>query len=92
MTSTTGSTHRSDAQIFTAARQALDNNPAVPATVRIHVEAGTLVLTGSVRTPSERIQAADTVRDVDGVRDIVNGIFVGDMPDAGFEPPDLAGS
>ena len=92
MTSTTHSPHRSDAHLFAAVRHALDVNPAVPATVRIHVDAGTVVLTGNVRAPFERIEAAETVRRIEGVLGVVNDIVVVDVPNAGFEPPDPAGS
>jgi len=83
-------THRSDADVFAAARRALDENPAIPTAVRIHVNAGVVTLTGSVRVPGERLAAEETVRRVEGVRRVVNDIFVGSVPSAGFEPPDLA--
>jgi osmotically-inducible protein OsmY len=81
-------THRSDADVFAAARRVLDENPAIPAAVRVHVNAGIVTLTGSVRVPAERLAAEETVRRVEGVRRVVNDIFVGEVPSAGLEPPD----
>lgn len=81
--------HRPDAEIFAEARHALDERPAVPASVRIHVDEGVMTLTGSVRLSSERSEAQDTVRSVPGVRRLVNEIVVARIPSAeGFEPPD----
>jgi len=88
MKTTTQLTHRTDAEVFAAARHALDQNPAVPASVRIHVESGVVMLTGSVRVPGEREEAEDTVRGVEGVQGVVNNIYVGRVPSAGFEAPD----
>ena len=42
-------TYRSDADIFSDARRALDARPSVPQDVRVHVDQGTVTLTGSVR-------------------------------------------
>jgi osmotically-inducible protein OsmY len=81
-------THKTDADVFTAARHALDQRPNVPGTVRVHVDHGVATLTGSVRLPSERAEAEETVRHVDGVRRIVNSITVSQRVSAeGFEPP-----
>jgi osmotically-inducible protein OsmY len=88
MKPTTQLTHRPDAEVFVAARRALDENPAVPATVRLHVVAGVVTLTGTARVPNERAEAEDTVRRVDGVHHVVNDIFVLDVPSAGFEAPE----
>ena len=85
---TTQSTHRPDAEIFAAVRSALDLNPAVPATVRVHVTEGIVALTGSVRTPADRLEAEETARGVADVRAIVNDIFVVNIPAAGFERPE----
>jgi osmotically-inducible protein OsmY len=85
---TTPLTHRPDAEIFAAVRSALDQNPAVPAVVRVHVKEGVVTLTGSVRTPADRIEAEATARGVENVRGIVNDIFVINIPAEGFEPPE----
>ena len=78
-----------DANIFAAARRALDERPNVPPEVRIHVEHGYITLTGSVRWPAEREEAEDVVRQVPGVHAVINNIVVAEMPSAqGFEPPD----
>jgi osmotically-inducible protein OsmY len=81
-------THRPDAEIFAAVRLTLDQHPAVPATVRVHVSEGIVTLTGSVRRPSDRIEAEEIARGVDGVRGVVNDIFVVRIPPEGFEPPE----
>ena len=70
------STHdRSDPDIFSAVRKALDDHPSVPQ-VRVHVDRGTVTLTGSVRWPREKSEAEAVVRRVDGVLGIVNKILV----------------
>jgi osmotically-inducible protein OsmY len=85
---TTPLTHRPDAEIFAAVRSALDQNPAVPATVRVHINEGLVTLTGSVRTPADRFEAEETARAVADVRGIVNDIFVVNIPVEGFAPPE----
>jgi osmotically-inducible protein OsmY len=85
---TTQLAHRPDAEIFAAVRSALDQNPAVPAAVRVHVKEGVVTLTGSARTAVERMTAEETVRGVENVRGIVNDIFVVDVSAEGFEPPE----
>jgi osmotically-inducible protein OsmY len=82
-------THRPDADIFVDARHALDQQPSVPATVRLHVHDGVATLTGSVRLPAQQLEAEDTIRHVPGLRRLVNDIVVADMPSVlGFEPPE----
>jgi osmotically-inducible protein OsmY len=77
-----------DGHIFCAARIALDRCPTVPPSVHVHVHGGTVILTGSVRFPSERADAEAAVRHVDGVRHLVNRIAVSPIPSpAGFEAP-----
>ena len=81
--------NRSDPEIFAEARHALDQRPDVPATVRLHVDHGVATLTGTVRRAFERSEAADVVRHIAGVRDVVNDIVVSQPPSAaGFEAPD----
>ena len=77
-----------DAEVFGAARRALDLRPGVPAAVRVHVDDGVATLTGTVRLPSERAEAEDALRQVPGVRRIVNDIAVTQVPrPEGSEPP-----
>ena len=86
---TTKTAHRSDADIFVEARHALDCRPTVPGTVRVHIDEGVATLTGTVRLPAEKADAADAVCHVPGVKDLVNAIIV--MPLASpedFERPD----
>jgi osmotically-inducible protein OsmY len=84
--------HRADTDIFAQARKALDDDPSIPATVRIHIEEGLAWLTGTVRRASERRDAEEVVRQVPGVQRVVNKITVADrLSEEGFEPPD-AGS
>lgn len=85
----TRTTHRSDADIFADARKALDERPTVPQGVHVHVNSGTVTLTGSVRLPFERADAEEAVRTIGGIRRLVNDITVTQIPDpAGFEAPD----
>src|SRR4026209_2358557 len=49
MTPTSNATDRSNAEIFVAARHALDERPAVPGTVRLYVDDALVILTGTVR-------------------------------------------
>jgi osmotically-inducible protein OsmY len=80
---------RSDADLFTDARKALDERPSVPQEVRVHVDHGTVTLTGSVRWPQERSEAEDVVRHVDGVLRVVNDIIVAHIANPeGFEAPE----
>ena len=52
------STHRRlDPDIFAAARKALDDEPRVPQDVRVHVDRGTVTLTGTVRWPHEEVRS-----------------------------------
>jgi osmotically-inducible protein OsmY len=79
---------RTDAEIFTEARHALDATPTVPATVRLHVDHGVVTLTGSVRLTSEQHAAEELVVRIPGVRRVVNDIFVAELPSVqGFERP-----
>jgi osmotically-inducible protein OsmY len=55
----------------------------------VHVDHGTVTLTGSVRWPQERSEAEDVVRRVDGVRRVVNDIIVAHIANPeGFEAPE----
>ena len=84
----TSTRHRSDTDIFSAARKALDDHPTVPQ-VRVHVDRGTVTLTGSVRWPQHKAEAEAVVRRVDGVQGIVNRILVAQAVDPeGFEAPE----
>lgn len=81
-------TQRADGEIFVEARSALDMRPSIPAGVRIHVEEGVVTLTGPVRWPAERAEAETAVRDIPGVRRVINDITVSQPASAeGFEAP-----
>jgi osmotically-inducible protein OsmY len=80
---------RTDADIFAQARKALEQQPTIPATVRVHIDDGVAWLTGTVRRTSERTDARDVVRQVPGVHRVINKITVTERPIAeGFEPPE----
>ena len=82
-------TYRPDAEIFVDAKKALEDRPSVPAEVHVHVESGNVTLTGGVRWPFERAEAEEAVRQVKGIRELVNRITVAEVANAqGFEPPD----
>ena len=84
----TSTHHRSDPDIFSAVRKVLDDHPSVPQ-VRVHVDRGTVTLTGSVRWPREKSEAEAVVRRVDGVLGIVNRILVAPAVDPEeFEAPE----
>ena len=78
-----------DPDIFAAARKALDADPEVPQSVHVHVEHGTVTLTGTVQWPREKAKAESIVRRVAGARHIANDITVTRVvrPE-GFEAPD----
>lgn len=79
---------RTDADIFAHARLALDQNLAIPATVRVHVDDGVVWLTGTVQQAAERTEAETVVRQVAGVQRIVNRITVFERAsEVGLEPP-----
>ena len=89
MRSATDVQNRPDAQIFVEARHALDERLAVPATVHLHVNRGVITLTGSVRLPSQQLEAEEAIRHVPGVRRCINDIVVANMPSVmGFEHPE----
>jgi osmotically-inducible protein OsmY len=82
-------THRSDPDIFAAARKALDEDPRLPQGVRVHVDRGTVTLTGTVRWPHERSEAEAVVRQIDGVQGVINWISVARVVNPeGFEAPE----
>ena len=84
------STHRRlDPDIFAAARKALDDDPRVPQDVRVHVDLGTVTLTGTVRWPHEKSEAEGIVRHIEGVQRVVNNITVANVANPeGFEAPE----
>ena len=85
----TGTNDALDPDIFAASRKALDDDPGVPQDVRVHVDEGTVTLTGTVRWQHERAQAESVVRRIDSVRRIVNNITVANVANAeGFEAPE----
>jgi osmotically-inducible protein OsmY len=82
-------TGRSDAEIFGDARRALDQRPTVPQGVHVHVDRGSVTLTGTVRQSFERADAEEAVRAVEGIRSLVNDIVVTQAPNpAGFDAPE----
>lgn len=88
MTRSTTSPTRTDAQIFADVRHALDQRPAVPATVRAHVDHGVVTITGTVRRYHQSAEAEDAAGRVPGVRRVVNEIAVERLASPeGFEPP-----
>ena len=81
--------HLSDAEIFATARKAIDDDPRIPQDVRIHVDRGTVTLTGSVRWPQEASDAEAVIRAVAGVRAVVNHLLVAQVVNPeGFEAPE----
>ena len=87
-----GVTSRPDADIFVDAKKALGGDPSIPPDVHVHVEYGNVTLTGSVRWPFERAEAENAVRQVEGIRRLVNNITVAEVASAeGFERPDDRG-
>jgi osmotically-inducible protein OsmY len=77
-----------DSDIFAAARKALDDDPRVTQDVRVHVDSGTVTLTGTVRAAHERLHAEAITRQVDGVRAVINRITVAQIVSAdGFDAP-----
>jgi osmotically-inducible protein OsmY len=82
-------THRLDSDIFAAARKALDDDPRIPQDVRVHVDRGTVTLTGTVRWVRERTEAEAVVRQIAGVGDVVNRIDVAQVVNPeGLEAPE----
>jgi osmotically-inducible protein OsmY len=79
---------RSDAEIFADARSALDQHPTIPPGVHVHVQGGTVRLTGSVRFERERAEAEEAVRHIEGTQGITNNIAVTQPVDPeGVEAP-----
>jgi osmotically-inducible protein OsmY len=84
------STHRRfDSDIFSAVRRALDDDPGVPQEVRVHVDHGTVTLTGSVQWPHESSEVEAVARAIDGVLRVTNQINVAHVANPeGFEAPE----
>lgn len=81
--------HRLDPEIFAEARKALDDDPAVPQDVRVHVYDGTVTLTGTVRSAIQKSEAEAVVRRVAGVGEIINSLVVAHVVSAdGLEAPE----
>jgi osmotically-inducible protein OsmY len=78
--------HREDGQIQAAARRALEWDARVRANVRADVTDGVLRLHGTVERFSQRDAAEAAVRNMIGVRDVVNEIKV--APDPSTAPED----
>jgi osmotically-inducible protein OsmY len=71
-----------DPDIFAAARKALDDDPGVPQDVRVHVDRGTVTLTGTVRNRHQKSEAEAVVHQVEGLRRVVNHITVANVETA----------
>jgi osmotically-inducible protein OsmY len=85
----TNTQNRLDSDVFAEARKALDDNPSVPQDVRVHVDRGTVTLTGTVRWPREKSEAETVVRRIVGVLGVVNHITVAQVVNPeGFEAPE----
>ena len=85
----TSTEHRLDPDVFAAARKALDDDPRIPQDVRVHVDRGTVTLTGSVRWPHEKSEAEAVIRQIVGVMEIVNHITVAQVVNPeGLEAPE----
>jgi osmotically-inducible protein OsmY len=85
----TSTPRRLDPDIFAAARKALDDDPRVPQDVRVHVDRGTVTLTGTVRWQHEKSEAEHIARHIDGVQRIVNNITVANVANPeGLEAPE----
>jgi len=83
--------HREDGHLQTAARLALEWDARVPTAVRADVTDGVLRLRGTVERFSQRDAAEEAVRNMIGVRDVVNEIKV--APALSTAPADdLAGA
>lgn len=76
-------TRRTDAEIAAAARQALDWTTFVPREqVQVTVEGGCVTLNGEVEWNFQRVAAARAVRDLRGVKSVVNRIRIASPIDA----------
>jgi osmotically-inducible protein OsmY len=79
---------RSDPDLFAAARRALDDELGILRDVRVHVDRGTVTLTGTVRWPNERSEAEAIVHHIAGVQAVVNHIIVAQVANPeGLEAP-----
>jgi osmotically-inducible protein OsmY len=68
-----------DAQIELAiGKKLLERNEEIFWDVNTEVEEGRVLLTGSVETVEHRLEAVETAWQVDGVREVINEIQVGD--------------
>ena len=74
--------HRSDAQLTTAANNALAGAVTVPAGVEATSRKGNITLTGAVRYGAQRAAAAVAVGSLAGVRNIKNEIEIDYAADA----------
>jgi osmotically-inducible protein OsmY len=81
--------HREDRQIERAARRALEWDARVPDGVGAEVTDGVLRLHGTVARFPQRDAAEEAVRNLVGVRDVVNEIRVAPVPPLA-QPADLA--
>lgn len=76
-----GSTHRTDGDIARSAKDVLQWTTDAPAdTVHIKVEKGTITLSGAVDWEYQRRDAADAIRNLVGVKSVINMVTI--TPDA----------
>jgi osmotically-inducible protein OsmY len=75
--------HREDDDIQAAARRALEWDARVPEGIRAAVTDGVLRLHGTVERFSHRDATEESVRNLIGVRDVVNEIKVAPVPSSG---------
>jgi osmotically-inducible protein OsmY len=76
----------SDATLFVRVRRALDESLRVPATVHVHVNGGTVTLTGSVQWPFQRADADAAAGNVNGVQRVINELVItGTPPESGVK-------
>ena len=81
--------HREDSHIQTAARRALEWDARVPNGIRVDVTDGVLRLNGTVERFSQRDAAEEAIRNLMGVRDVLNEVKVAPVPST-VPPDDLA--
>lgn len=91
---------RSDADIATDVQNKINSDPNLPnKAITVNATNGTVTLSGTVATETERLTAANNAGQVDGVKTVVNNLQVGGtsaglapgqpMPAGNTEPPNV---